>query len=195
MPPRSKLVNSDSQDQMLQQIIFGSLYRSLAPDLQEQMRVAIGLYTRERRLGVQFSDYSFIVFPMAKAYEGFLKQYLFQLRLLSSEEYQGRRFRIGRALNPDLRTNQRDEQWLYDDVVRLCSHELGQQLWGTWLQCRNRVFHYFPSAKTKRLTLLQAGEYLALMVTTMTEARHCQQDDQRGRGDQHNRGDQRGHRF
>lgn len=112
---------------------------------------------------------------MAKAYEGFLKQYLFQLHLLSPEEYQGRKFRIGRALNPDLRSSQRDDQWLYDDLVRLCSADLGRTLWNTWLECRNRVFHFFPGA-AQRLTLHQAGSYLVMMVEAMNEALRCQRD-------------------
>ena len=140
------------------------------------MRIAIALYTRERRQGLQFSDYSFVVFPMAKAYEGFLKQYLFQMRLLSQDTYHDRRFRIGRALNPDLRNHQRDEQWLYDDIVRLCSEQVGRLLWDTWLQCRNRVFHYFP-ATTQRVSLQRAGEYLVLMIDAMTAARSCQQSN------------------
>lgn len=181
MPARAATVQSvpttqsQRHSQPLAQILYSPLYRSLSPDLQGQIRIAVGLYSREQRLGIQFSDYSFIVFPMAKAYEGFLKQYLFQLHLISSETYQDHRFRIGRALNPDLRNHQRDEQWLYDDVVRLCSDSLGRQLWDTWLQCRNRVFHYFPAA-TQQLSLEQAGEYLVLIANTMAEAFACQED-------------------
>ncbi len=180
MPARAVVSSSYSQDQALSQLLFSPLYRTLAPDLQELVRTAVSLYTRERRQGLQFSDYSFIVFPMAKAYEGFLKQYLFQLRLLTPQEYQDRHFRIGRALNPDLRHHQRDEQWLYDDIVRLCSEDLGRMLWDTWLQCRNRVFHYFPAATT-RISLEHAGEYLMIIVSAMTEARNCQLDKENGR--------------
>ncbi|KUK79482.1 MAG: hypothetical protein XD95_0351, partial [Microgenomates bacterium 39_7] len=54
-------------------------------------------------------DYSFIVFPMSKAYEGFLKKLFFDMKLISQETYEGHRFRIGRALNPDVSPNQRDQ--------------------------------------------------------------------------------------
>ncbi|MBP7875814.1 hypothetical protein KA012_02350 [Candidatus Woesebacteria bacterium] len=178
MPARAVPEQFLLQDQKLAQVLYGPLYRSLAPELQEQVRVAISLYTRERRQGLHFSDYSFIVFPMAKAYEGFLKQYLFQMELLSVEGYHDKRFRIGRALNPDLRHKQRDEHWLYDDIVALCSEDLGRQLWETWLQCRNRVFHYFP-ASTQSLSLNRAGEYLMIMVDAMTAARSCQKSSHR----------------
>lgn len=184
MPARAAATLPSPADQPLSQLLFSPLYRSLPSDLQTQVRIAVGLYARELRHGVQFSDYSFIVFPMAKAYEGFLKQYLFQLRLLSPETYHDKRFRIGRALNPDLRNHQRDEQWLYDDVVRLCSEKLGRLLWDTWLQCRNRVFHYFP-ASSQQLTLVQAGEYLVLIANAMSEAYRCQRDSHQSQPARH----------
>lgn len=90
------------------------------------------------------ADYSFLVFPMSKAYEGFLKKFLFDLNLIDQHTYEGRRFRIGRALNPDVSRQQRDQYWLYDDVARLCSPKTAREIWTTWLECRNRVFHYFP---------------------------------------------------
>ncbi len=89
-------------------------------------------------------DFSFIVFPMAKAYEGFLKKVLLDLNLISHKVYYGRRFRIGRALNPDVSLKQRDKWWLYDDLTRMLNEELAQEIWQTWLQCRNHVFHFFP---------------------------------------------------
>ncbi len=91
-----------------------------------------------------FIDYSFVVFPMAKAYEGFLKKFFLDLKLISNETYEGRRFRIGRALNPDVSQNQRDKYWIYDDISRYCSEKVARQLWDAWLHCRNRVFHFFP---------------------------------------------------
>ena len=90
------------------------------------------------------ADYSFLVFPMSKAYEGFLKKFLFDLNLIDQDIYEGRRFRIGRALNPDVSRQQRDKYWLYDNVAHLCSPETAREMWTTWLECRNRVFHYFP---------------------------------------------------
>lgn len=175
MPTRVAPAPFSSQDEAIGQMVYSSLYRSLAPELQELLRIAVSLYTRERRQGPQFPDYSFVVFPLAKAYEGFLKQYLFELHLLTTEQYHDKRFRIGRALNPDLRNHQRDEQWLYDDIVRLCSPEIGRTLWDTWLHCRNRIFHFFPTAN-QRLSLEKAGEYLVLIYTAMSDARSCQRD-------------------
>ena len=95
----------------------------------------------------QIADFSFIIFLGGKAYEGFLKKYFFELNLMSQEAYESRKFRIGRALNPDINQNQRDNFWLYDDVERVCGKVLSRQLWDTWLICRNQVFHYFPKRK------------------------------------------------
>ncbi len=120
---------------------------------------------RQELLGLK--DYSFIVFPMAKAYEGFLKKILLDLNLISQATYQGRRFRIGRALNPDIRTHQKDEQWLYDDIAQRFGEEIARQMWNTWLECRNRVFHFFPDHE-QYLTLSEAEAHLQMMIDTMS---------------------------
>jgi len=93
------------------------------------------------------NDFSFIVFPMAKAYEGFLKKVLLDLNLISHKVYYGRRFRIGRALNPDVSPKQRDQWWLFDDLSRIFNQGLAQEIWQTWLQCRNHIFHFFPNGE------------------------------------------------
>lgn len=111
-------------------------------------------------------DYSFIVFPMAKTYEGFLKQILLDLGLIDEHTFAGRRFRIGRALNPDIRKHQRDEDWLYDDLVFVLGEELTRQVWNTWLECRNHVFHYFPDCK-RGLSWSEAVAKVQMMTDAM----------------------------
>lgn len=105
----------------------------------------LDLLEREKKLQGDFSDYSFILFPIAKAYEGFLKKLLFDLHLIDEHVYFGKKFRIGRALNPDIHQNQRDEWWLYDDLTRFCGEALARKIWNAWVSCRNHVFHFFPS--------------------------------------------------
>ena len=114
----------------------------------------------------QLSDYSYIVFPMAKAYEGFLKKMLFEQRLIPEPVYLGKKFRIGRSLNPDVRSDQQDQYWLYDDLVNIFGEGLSRQIWETWLKCRNQVFHYFVK-EPKMLTIDQAGQDLEMMRSTM----------------------------
>jgi len=119
-------------------------------------------------------DYSFLVFSMSKAYEGFLKKLLFELKLIDKKTYFGRRFRIGRALNPDLPKRLRDEYWLYDDVGRLCSQKAAIQLWDGWLHCRNKVFHFFAQDNSL-LSYNEALQKIQKLDHAMGTAVECQQ--------------------
>ena len=150
-------------------------FSQLPTDQQELIELTIVLYEREQKMDSLLTDYSFIIFPIAKAYEGFLKQYLFDLGLISQKTYEGKRFRLGRALNPDIRDNQRDEFWLFDDVSGMCGEELSRSLWETWLECRNRVFHYFPT-KNVKLSLTAVTTHLQLLDETITNAHQCKVD-------------------
>jgi hypothetical protein len=140
---------------------------------QELIEMSIELYDREERMLSSFSDYSFIVFPIAKAYEGFLKQYLFDLGLIDARTYADKRFRIGRALNPDVNPKRQDEYWVFDDIKKICGEELAIAMWKTWLECRNQVFHYFPHNE-KRLSLGEAASRISLVLGTIEHATHCQ---------------------
>lgn len=119
------------------------------------LTLALDLYQREVDENTDLPDYSFVVFPAAKAFEGFLKHYFFTQGLITKRTYEGKRFRIGRALNPDIHPKGRDEYWLYDDVSHKCGSEIAVELWDTWLTCRNQVFHFFP-LKDSKLSLPQA---------------------------------------
>lgn len=117
-------------------------------------------------------DYSFLIFPMAKAYEGFLKKFFLDLELIDRETYEGRRFRIGRSLNPNVSINQRDEYWLYSRIEDICSPNTAAQLWDGWLQCRNKVFHFFPKDKGL-LTYQQAVKKIEQLDAAMNVAVEC----------------------
>jgi hypothetical protein len=138
----------------------------------ELVRTSIELFAREERLHSFFSDYSFVVFPMAKAYEGFLKKYFYDLQFITLEMYNGKRFRIGRSLNPDIHPDRRDTDWVYGNLADLCGADVARQLWDTWLLCRNQIFHFFPD-KEKRLNLQEAGIYLEKLAQAMEEAVQC----------------------
>ena len=155
---------------------------------QELIKLSYFLYQREAGLGgadknsalagrvtAVLYDYSFVVFPIAKAYEGFLKRYLFELNLISERTFEGKRFRIGRAMNPDIRENQQDEFWLYDDLELLCGKQTAHVLWQTWLQCRNRVVHFFPKEEHK-ITLSAAHERIEMVIETIDMAYQCKVD-------------------
>ncbi len=96
----------------------------------------------------KFHDYSFIVFPAAKAYEGFLKNLFLDMGFIAKEDYYGRHFRIGKALNPDLEEKYKGEEWVYGKLASYCKGEaLPDKLWKTWRESRNLVFHWFPDVK------------------------------------------------
>ncbi|MDA1079852.1 MAG: hypothetical protein O2840_04165 [bacterium] len=148
----------------------------LLPDVQAQVTTALTLYEREFKSPGTFADYSFVVFPMSKGYEGFLKQYFYDLGLITTKTYEGKRFRIGRALNPDVRDHQRDEWWLYNDIARLCGDGTARMLWETWLECRNKTFHFFPK-QVSRIDLPAAGKCLERLINTMKAAVVCRWDE------------------
>lgn len=130
------------------------------------------LYDREARLQSAFSSYSFVVFPMAKAYEGFIKSYLHQMGILPKKGYQDHKFRIGRALNPDISPQHKDEWWLYDDLERACSPKTARLIWDTWVECRNRIFHFYFDDEIP-MPLSVAKQKLLQLSEAMDEAVKC----------------------
>lgn len=118
------------------------------------------------------TDFSFLVFSFAKAYEGFLKKLLLDVGYLKHEEYYGDEIRIGRILNPNYK---KYKESVYDI---LCDHsterkELAVKMWETWKKGRNTVFHYFPH-NFKRLSYEEAMDVINQIVTVMQESvEHC----------------------
>lgn len=159
-------------------------FQFIPPQLQDLALVAFMLLERENELQSQpsseltvgsshrLTDYSFIVFPLSKVYEGFLKFYFFERGLINEETLKSKRFRIGRALNPDVSFHQQNEQWLYDDVAKSCSEEVAREIWNTWLDCRNRVFHFFPN-HPEPMSLEKAGQQLERLANTMEMTQGC----------------------
>jgi hypothetical protein len=147
-----------------EQIRSTNWFSLLEPD--QQRSVLLSLET-------DFSDYSFVLFPISKTYEGFLKKFLFTMGLITQEVYEGRNFRIGRALNPDISRSQRDQWWLYDNVEAACGPDLARKLWQAWLQCRNHVFHYFPGSPNE-LSLQQVEQKFYLLIDLFELAWQCQ---------------------
>jgi len=102
-----------------------------------------------------FSDYSFIVFPFSKCYEGFLKKLFKDLGFISEKEYYSDKIRIGRILNPHY-ANQKPSHSAYAKLgVFLKDTFLPEKMWQIWKKYRNQIFHYFPS-NLKKLSYSQA---------------------------------------
>lgn len=111
-------------------------------------------------------DYAFVVFPLAKAYEGFLKKVLFDMRLIGRQQYLGEHFRIGKALNPNLPKRYRSG-WVFGKMVKWCEGEnLPLALWETWKRARNRIFHFFPD-HLEFITLAEARELVGQLTDSM----------------------------
>lgn len=107
---------------------------------------------------VGLSDYSFIVFPFAKVYEGFLKELFLRIGAINKWQYENDRWRVGRALNPQLEKELRHSESVYDRIVAICGGEpLAEALWQTWKRGRNQIFHFWPG-KSKPLSLVEARE-------------------------------------
>lgn len=136
-------------------------------DLRELLKASALLSDRVGVWREKFHDYSFIVFPAAKAYEGFLKTLFRDLGFISDDDFFGKRFRIGKALNPALDSQFRESESVYDRLEYFChSKELPDTLWNTWKNGRNMLFHWFPNEKNA-ISYNEAKEMLNQILVAM----------------------------
>ena len=113
-------------------------------------------------------DYSFVVAPMAKAYEGYLKDFFLQIGLIDQTIYTSDRFRVGKTLNPSLRYKRFSIfQKLAD--IDATGEELAETLWDAWKQGRNETLHYFPH-NLKKLNLAEAQDRINQMLEAIIKA-------------------------
>jgi hypothetical protein len=111
------------------------------------------------------NDYSFLVAPMAKAYEGYLKDFFLKIGIISNSEYDSDRFRVGKTLNPSLRYKRFSVfQKLSDYHER--GEELAEVLWDAWKFGRNEIFHYFPN-NIRNLSRPEAEERISLLLNAI----------------------------
>jgi len=125
-------------------------------------------FVQKYREKEEVSDYSFMVFPFAKAYEGFLKKFLLDSKLIQPEDYYGDDIRIGRILNPKY------EKETSNVFRRICQHpkvgsDVPRLLWNAWKSGRNLVFHYFPH-NFRRLSYNEALDLIKEIVKAMETA-------------------------
>lgn len=120
----------------------------------------------------KISDFSYLVFPFSKAYEGFLKKLFLDLDLMREDEYYGDDIRIGRILNPHYIDDH------YKKYKNIClrpgtNEDLSVRLWEVWRKGRNQVFHYFPH-NFRRLSFDEASEIISSILSVMEESvRSC----------------------
>jgi len=117
----------------------------------------------------EFDDYAFIIFPAAKAYEGFLKKMFLDLGFITETDYNGKHFRIGKSLNPSLPKEIRADE-VYGKIVKFCNgRNLADNLWETWRVCRNLTFHWFPNEKNA-VTFSEAVERVNMIISAIDAA-------------------------
>ena len=143
----------------------------LGHDLQELLMQSNFLL--EKAKDISAHDYSFVVFPAAKAYEGFLKKLFYELNLITDEDYFGKHFRIGKSLNPNLPKGIRSKE-VYGELVKFTGNSsLADSLWETWRACRNLTFHWFPDEKNA-ITLPEAEQGIIMIIASIDKAfREC----------------------
>ena len=114
------------------------------------------------------NDYSFLVSPVSKAYEGFLKEFFLKIGIIDQHSYNSDRFRVGKTLNPTLRYKRFS---IFQKLSELDDRgeELAETLWNAWKFGRNEIFHYFPN-KLKNLTRLEAEERISLVLNAITSS-------------------------
>ena len=118
------------------------------------------------------SDYSYLVFPFSKAYEGFLKKLFLDLGLIKEDEFYGDDIRIGRILNPHFI---HEHENVFDKITTTADDgkDFAEKLWKMWRRGRNKVFHYFPH-NFRKLRYKEAVKLVEEVVNVMEDAsRSC----------------------
>lgn len=146
-----------------------ALWQYMSP----QQRVLTGdgeflLEDSTRHINEEPTDYSYLVFPFAKLYEGFLKQLFLDVGIITARDYRSDHLRIGKVLSPNL-VRRLGPNSAYGQIRARFGEALADRLWNTWKTGRNLVFHYFPH-NYRALTRAQAQELISSIVATMEEA-------------------------
>ena len=115
-----------------------------------------------------FKDYSFLVFPFAKAYEGFLKKLFLDAKFISHLDYISDHLRLGKLMSPNL-MGKIGERSLYKKIKDKAGVELADKIWNTWKIGRNQVFHYYPH-NLKALTFAEAESIIDNILSVMEES-------------------------
>lgn len=115
----------------------------LTPQQRELFKEGFHLVEHVEKHKDQFGDYSFVVFPFAKAYEGFLKEVFLKSGMIEEEDYLSKHFRIGKVMSPNMEQRLQSSS-VYRKICNRKNCDLSEKIWRTWKVSRNQVFHYYP---------------------------------------------------
>lgn len=135
---------------------------------QEELIIDVEIILKRLQIKDPISDFSFLVSPIAKAYEGFLKDFFLRIGIISDEEYESDRFRVGKTLNPSLRYKRFSVYQKLSDFHEK-GEELAETLWDAWKFGRNEIFHYFPN-NYKSLSQNEAEDRIGLLLRAIIQA-------------------------
>jgi hypothetical protein len=143
------------------------LWIYLAPEIQGLVsdgEILIDFVLHHKK-SANITDFSFLVFPFAKAYEGFLKKVFLDVGMIQPHEYYSDDIRIGRILNPHYETEKGN---VYATMSKHSEarKQVSEELWQIWKRGRNAVFHYFPH-NFKRLDYQEALELIQAFIHGM----------------------------
>lgn len=152
---------------MIESLLFETARKHLSKQQQDLVTDVETILTKVN-INDKINDSSFFVAPIAKAYEGFLKDFFLKVGIISQDDYESERFRVGKTLNPSLRYKRFSVFQKLSDIHEN-GEELAETLWNAWKFGRNEIFHYFPNI-SKNLTLLEAEERIELLLKAIIRA-------------------------
>ncbi|MBP9817854.1 hypothetical protein KBC75_03850 [Candidatus Shapirobacteria bacterium] len=137
-------------------------------DQQKALIFDVQLILNRLQISDHISDYSFIVSPVSKAYEGYLKDFFLKIRIINKMDYNSDRFRVGKTLNPSLRYKRFS---IFQKLININENgeELAESLWNAWKYGRNEIFHYFPG-KLKNIDRADAEERIAMLLDAIIKS-------------------------
>jgi len=95
---------------------------------------------------INVKDFSYLVFPWGKLYEGFLKKVFLDLNFITSEDYYGNEVRIGKLLSTGMGNKPAHRLSIVSELSsgKILGENLTKAMRGVWKNSRNSVFHFFP---------------------------------------------------
>jgi hypothetical protein len=147
--------------------LFDEAKKFLTPH-QQNFLTDVETILKKINLDDQIHDYAFFVAPIAKAYEGFLKDFFLKISIISENDYESDHFRVGKTLNPSLRYKRFSVFQKLSDIHEN-GEELAENLWDAWKFGRNEIFHYFPGI-SQDLSRNEAENRIDLLLKAIIKA-------------------------